>query len=111
MGMVMRLRKLPVAVGLALLAWPGAGLTATAPFHLLEASIADVKAALGSGQITCHALVDLYIKRIAAYDKSGPAINAVQIINPNALAEADRLDAAMKSSGPVGPLHCIPVLL
>src|SRR5262249_61216208 len=32
-------------------------------------------------------------------------------VNPNALQEADRLDATFKVSGAVGPLHCIPVLL
>ena len=38
-------------------------------------------------------------------------MNAVQTINPRALQEADRLDAAFKSSGSVGALHCIPVLV
>jgi amidase len=80
-------------------------------FHVLEATIADVRAAFDSGRLSCRALVDLYLKRIAAYDANGPKLNAVQTVNPNALAEADRLDAAFKSSGPVGPLHCIPILL
>jgi Asp-tRNA(Asn)/Glu-tRNA(Gln) amidotransferase A subunit family amidase len=88
------------------------GVAAPAPdFHLLEATIGDVRAALASGQLTCRALVDAYIKRIQAYDTSGPKLNAVQTFNPHALEEADRLDAAMKASGPVGPLHCVPVLL
>lgn len=80
-------------------------------FHLLETTITDVQAALKSGNTTCRALVELYLKRIDAYDKSGPGLNAVQTINPHALAEADRQDAAFKSTGPVGPLHCIPILL
>src|SRR5437870_5340144 len=87
-------------------------IAAPAPaFHLLETTIGDVQTAFRSGALTCHALVDLYIKRINAYDKAGPKLNAVQTINPHALAEADRLDVAFKSSGPAGPLHCIPVLL
>ena len=80
-------------------------------FHLLEATIDDVHAALRSGRTTCRELVELYLKRVAAYDKSGPGLNAVQAINPRALQEADRLDAAFKASGPVGALHCIPVLV
>jgi len=80
-------------------------------FHLLETTIDDVHAALQSGRITCRELVDLYLKRCAAYDKSGPSLNAVLTINPRALQEADRLDAAFKVSGPVGVLHCIPVLV
>ena len=80
-------------------------------FHLQEARIADVHAALQSRQITCRDLVGLYLKRIQAYDKSGPGLNAVQTMNPRALEEAARLDAAFQSSGLTGPLHCIPVLL
>ena len=81
------------------------------PFHLVDATIDDVRAALASKQITCRGLVELYIKRIEAYDKSGPSLNAVQTINRHALREAERLDAAFAASGPVGPLHCIPVLV
>jgi amidase len=80
-------------------------------FHLIEATIDDIHAAMKAGQITCRGLVELYLKRIDAYDKAGPALNAVQNINPRALQDAERLDTVLKSSGPVGPLHCIPVLV
>jgi amidase len=43
-------------------------------------------------------LTQLYLKRIAAYDKSGPILNAVQTLNPEALREADALDAAWKEA-------------
>jgi Asp-tRNA(Asn)/Glu-tRNA(Gln) amidotransferase A subunit family amidase len=82
-----------------------------APFRIVEATIDDVRAALASKQITCRALVEQYIKRIEAYDKSGPALNAVQTINRRAPQDAERLDAAYAASGPVGPLHCIPMLV
>jgi amidase len=82
-----------------------------APFHLVEATIDDVRTALASKQVTCRALVEQYIRRIEAYDKSGPALNAVQTINDRALQDAERLDAAFATSGPVGPLHCIPMLV
>ena len=80
-------------------------------FRLLEATIDDVHASLTSGQITCPELVQLYLNRIEAYDKNGPELNAVQYVNPGALQEAQDLDAALESSGLVGSLHCIPVLL
>src|ERR1700687_3159859 len=83
----------------------------TPRFRLLEAGIEDVQSALKSGRVTCRDLTQLYLKRIAAYDKSGPILNAVQTLNPDALREADALDAAWKASGPVGPMHCIPVLV
>ena len=60
---------------------------------------------------TCRELVDLYLKRIAAYNKSGPGLNAVQTVNSRALQEAERLDAAFRATGPVGSMHCIPVLV
>jgi amidase len=63
------------------------------------------------GKRRAGGLVELYLKRVVAYDKSGPGLNAVQAINPRALQEADRLDVAFKASGPVGALHCIPVLV
>src|ERR1700674_895775 len=85
--------------------------TRATSFHLLEATIDDVHAALRSGRTTCRELVELYVKRVATYNKSGPSLNAVQAVNPRALQEADRLDAAFKASGQVGALHCIPVLV
>ena len=81
------------------------------PFHLIDASISDIHAAYRSKQLTARRLVELYLARIEAYDKKGPAINAVITINPKALEEADRLDTAFAASGPVGPLHGIPILL
>jgi Asp-tRNA(Asn)/Glu-tRNA(Gln) amidotransferase A subunit family amidase len=78
------------------------------PFQLMEATIDDVKAALSSKQVTCGQLVEQYIARIDAYDKRGPALNAVQTINRRAVEDASRLDAA---ASPVGPLHCVPILL
>jgi Asp-tRNA(Asn)/Glu-tRNA(Gln) amidotransferase A subunit family amidase len=81
------------------------------PFHLEEATIDTVHNAYKSGQLTARQLTQLYLNRIEAYDKKGPAINAIITINPKALDDADRLDAAFKSSGLVGPLHGIPVLI
>jgi Asp-tRNA(Asn)/Glu-tRNA(Gln) amidotransferase A subunit family amidase len=82
-----------------------------ATFHLLETTIDDIHAALRAKRLTCRALIELYLKRIDAYDKAGPRLNALQTINSRALAEADRLDAALAGGGPIGPLHCIPVLV
>ena len=80
-------------------------------FQVVEASIADIHAAFKSGALTARQLTQAYLDRIEAYDKNGPKINSVIAVNPRALEEADRLDAAYKSSGPVGPLHGIPILV
>ena len=80
-------------------------------FEPMEATIAQVHAAFGSGRLTCRALVQWYLDRIAAYDKSGPALNAIQFVNPRAREQADSLDAVWRSKSPRGALHCVPVLL
>jgi Asp-tRNA(Asn)/Glu-tRNA(Gln) amidotransferase A subunit family amidase len=80
-------------------------------FEVMEATIAGVHAAFGSGRLTCRALVQAYLDRIAAYDKAGPALNAIQFVNPRALEQADSLDAVWRSRSPRGSLHCVPVLL
>lgn len=82
-----------------------------APFDVMETSIDEIHAAFKSGRLTAHQLVQIYLDRIAAYDKQGPTINSIITLNPHALEEADVLDAAFKKSGPVGPLHGIPVLV
>lgn len=64
-----------------------------------------------SGGLTCHSLVDSYIRRIEAYNHGGPGLNAIQNVNAAALRDADRLDAAFHLNGLSGPLHCIPVVI
>src|SRR6185312_3139707 len=80
-------------------------------FKLLETTIADVHAAYKAGMPTVRQLVQAYLDRIAAYDKNGPAINCLISLNPTALEEAGRLDAAFKAQGFVGPLHGIPLIM
>ena len=80
-------------------------------FKIVETTISDIHAAYKSGALTAPQLVQMYLDRIAAYDKKGPAINCIISLNPTALEEADRLDAAFRTSGFVGPLHGIPVLI
>ena len=80
-------------------------------FDLTTASIADINAAFAAGVLTSERLTQLYLARIAAYDKSGPKLNAVLRINPNAEEEARALDAERRAKGARGSLHGIPVLL
>src|SRR6266481_104380 len=82
-----------------------------ASFQLMETTIDQVHAAMKSGKLTAHDLVQQYLDRIDAYDKRGPNINCVITMNPKAMQEADKLDAKFKQSGFVGPLHGIPVLV
>jgi len=80
-----------------------------AGFELIDATIADIHAAYAGGTLTCRALVEAYLDRIERLDRAGPEINSIISINPKALEQADTLDAAWAESGPVGPLHGIPL--
>jgi len=81
------------------------------PFQVHEASIARIETELTARRLTCHALVEQYLRRIEAYDKRGPALNALVEVNPDAVREADVLDARLRASGPAGPLHCVPIIV
>jgi len=86
--------------------------SAGAQFRLEETTIAEVHAAFRGGRLSCHDLVAQYLRRIDAYDKKGPAINAIIIVNPDALKTADSLDARYKTERRlVGPLHCVPMIV
>jgi amidase len=81
-------------------------------FQVDETTIADVHAAIRGGTLTCRALVQAYLRRIDAYDKNGPAINAITVVNPDALAIADSLDRRYAATRAlVGPLHCVPMIV
>ena len=55
---------------------------ASRPFRLEEVTIDDIHSAFRSGEMTCRRLVELYLARIEAYDKSGPELNSILTINP-----------------------------
>lgn len=80
-------------------------------FKIEDASISELQAAMQSGKTSSQALVKAYLARIKKIDKSGPHINSIIELNPDALAIAAALDKERKLSGPRGPLHGIPVLI
>jgi Asp-tRNA(Asn)/Glu-tRNA(Gln) amidotransferase A subunit family amidase len=82
------------------------------PFPVEEVTIAELHAAYLSGKTTAHQVTQAYINRIVAYDKRGPYLNSIITLNDHALAEADKLDAVLKTTGKLaGPLHGIPVIV
>lgn len=81
------------------------------PFRLEEATIAQIQGAFKAKTLTCRALTKAYLDRIDALDKRGPALNAIVLVNPQALAVADSLDTRYAAGGPTGPLHCIPMIV
>jgi len=81
------------------------------PFRFEEAAISDLQARMKSGELSAHALTAAYLGRIDDIDKSGPRLNSVIEVNPEALAIAEELDKERKQKGPRGPMHGIPVLI
>ncbi len=81
-------------------------------FAIEEATIAAIHAAYRAGTATARGVTQAHLDRIAAYDRKGPALGAIIVTNPQALADADALDAHWQKTGTLrGPLHGIPVLV
>src|SRR5713226_2181124 len=76
-----------------------------------EATVAQLQAEMASGMLTSEHLTQEYITRILALDQSGPGVNAVIELNPDALVMARNADALRRRGLVLGPLHGIPVLL
>ncbi|WP_010486645.1 amidase [Pseudomonas sp. S9] len=78
--------------------------------EVTEASIAELRAALESGQTTAVELVQAYLERIEAYDgaNTSTALNAVVVRNPDALKEAQASDERRAHGETLGPLDGIP---
>src|SRR5699024_9206381 len=80
-----------------------------ASFEVCEAGIADIRAALDSGAVSCEQLVTAYLERIEAYDRErGPQLNAIVVMNPDVVAEARAADRRRARGETRGPLDGIP---
>ncbi|MEO6236923.1 MAG: amidase family protein, partial [Vicinamibacterales bacterium] len=79
-------------------------------FSVVEKTASEVQDALGRGDLTSEDLVDLYLARVAALDRHGPALRAILAMNRSAIADARRLDAERTAGRGRGPLHGIPVV-
>jgi amidase len=77
--------------------------------EIANTSLADVQEALAEGRATSSALTRAYLDRIEAYDRAGRRLNAVRVVNPEALAIAGSLDGAKPSKSQ--PLAGIPILI
>ncbi|WP_430788847.1 amidase family protein [Virgibacillus flavescens] len=76
-----------------------------------EVTINSIQEKMETGKLTAFSLTTMYLEQIAKYNSSGPKINAVIEINPDALSIAETLDVEREKSGKRGPLHGIPLLI
>jgi len=83
----------------------------TDSFRFLEQDIAEIQQGYKDGTYTIKELVEAYLKRIEEIDKSGPMLNSIIQINPDAIQNAEQLDLEMVQGNIRGPLHGIPILL
>lgn len=84
-------------------------------FELGTATIADLQQAMNARALTSVELVNLYLRRIQAYDQPSPVapaqpLNSVAALNPNLLEDAAEADRLRKKGVILGPLHGIPFL-
>lgn len=78
---------------------------------IVEATIAQLQAAMERGGLRSQDLVNMYLERIRTLDQRGPNVNSVIQINPAARAIAKARDRERKDGNVRGPLHGIPILL
>ncbi|MHA1121280.1 MAG: amidase [Candidatus Heimdallarchaeota archaeon] len=76
-----------------------------------EYSISEIQKLMAEGKLTAKQLVKKYLERINKIDKSGPKINSIIELNPDALKIAENLDQVRKEDNSLGPLHGIPILI
>jgi amidase len=78
---------------------------------LPEWTITELQEKMESGELSARRIAELYLGRIEAVDKSGPFINSVIEINPDARETAASLDEERQAGKTRGPLHGIPILI
>src|SRR5262245_19335646 len=78
--------------------------------EVVETTVARIHEALRSGRLTCRRLVEAYLERIRVYDQP-TRMNAIVLVNPDALADADALDQELARTGKLRPLHGIPIIV
>ena len=83
----------------------------TKGFEFEEVTFDALHQGMQSGKFTARSITQAYLDRIAELDQSGPRVNSVIELNPDAIAIADALDKERKEKGSRGPLHGIPVLV
>lgn len=76
-----------------------------------DQAITDLAAEIAAGQLSSESLTRRYLSRIDKIDRSGPMLRSVLAINPNALADAIKLDSELRARRSRGPLHGVPLLL
>lgn len=87
---------------------PAAAIPAT---WLEEMTISQLQQGYRDGKYTIRQVVADYLIRIEAIDNTGPELNSIIYVNPEAIQIAEELDKELAEGKSRGPLHGVPVLL
>lgn len=79
-------------------------------FDVIETTIARTQQAIREHRVSCHQIIDEYLHRIRAYDQTS-RLNALVLVNPNALAEADKVDSEFAAAKTIQGLQCVAVIV
>jgi amidase len=96
-----------LATGIAALSAP---VRAAERFEITETTIAATQQAIREHRVSCRQIVEAYLSRIRAYDQS-THLNSLVVLNPNALAEAEKFDAEFKLNRTIRALQCVAVIV
>ncbi len=110
MAIVTRLYRSASVFMFVLLLIPSMRARSRSRFEVAETTIATTQQAIRTGKVSCHELVESYLARIRAYDQP-TGLNALVVVNPNALQEADREDREFKRTHKLRPLQCIAMIV
>ncbi len=80
-------------------------------FPLEEATVETLQGLMSSGRLSAVGVTQQYLDRIHAVDRTGPAVNSVIEVNPDALTIAAKLDEERAAGKVRGPMHGIPILI
>jgi Asp-tRNA(Asn)/Glu-tRNA(Gln) amidotransferase A subunit family amidase len=80
-------------------------------FQCHEADAIAIVRGIEAGSTTSEHVIRTCLDRIRAFDKAGPAINAVITVNDTVLEDARACDSAFRQGSSRGPLHGVPVIV
>jgi amidase len=78
---------------------------------LEEMSIDSLQRGYRDGRYSVSDVVSAYISRINEIDRSGPSLNSIIVVNPDALMIAKKLDSLIAAGEMKGPLFGVPVVI
>ena len=74
-------------------------------------TLSELSQAIQSGEVSSETAVKTYLERIEMYDRAGPNLQSVLTINPDAIKQAQALDAELQQGNSRGPMHGVPILI